>query len=241
MQEEQFVPATGAVNGHTTPSAPSAEWLQVEQAYKEIQRRDGSAEWNAWQWQRLALAMLALWSLTLVVIAWQFLHHRDVQAFVQVVQTDAGGALVQTGIPLDLLAYTPEEGMWLDLVGGWVRRVRWHGTDAVLAKAEWAWLYRHTCGQARRLLQALEGQEKPFDLGKVQRTIELRSVTKTPAPASYQVLWVESSVAKADPTVKTQQWTGTLSVGRYRPPTLADTLENRLGLCVNAFELTPQP
>jgi type IV secretory pathway TrbF-like protein len=241
MHEDKVVPTVGAVNGHAQPSAPSEEWRQVEQAYKEIQRRDGSAEGHAFQWQRLAFALLALCVLTLGVIGWQFLHHRDVQAFVQVVQVDEKGAVVQAGMPLDLLAYAPEDGLWMDMLGGWVRRARWHGTDAVLAKAEWAWLYRHTCGQARRFLQGLEGQEKPFEMGKIQRTVDLKSVTKTPSPASYQVLWMETSVNKTDPTVKTQMWTGTFTVGRYRPPTLADTLENRLGLCVTAYDVTIQP
>jgi len=56
-----------------------------------------------------------------------------------------------------------------------------------------------------------------------------------------KVLWTETSTEQAQPTVKTAQWTGTFTVGRYRPPTLADTLDNRLGLCVTAFDLSPQP
>ena len=72
-------------------------------------------------------------------------------------------------------------------------------------------------------------------------SVELKSLTKTPTPESYQVLWAETSLEQAIPTVKTQLWTGTFSVGRYRPPTLADTLDNRLGLCVTAFDLSPQP
>jgi len=220
---------------------PPDEWQRIEQAYREIQRRDSSAEQRTWRAERLVLALLALLAVTLGVVVWQFAHARTVQAFVQVVQVDDKGQLVQTGIPQDLLAYTPPEGLWMDMLSEWVRRVRWHGTDATLARAEWAWVYRHTCGQARRLLQALEAQEKPFETGKVLRTVELKSVTKTPVPESYQVLWVESTTMKTEPTVKTAVWTGTFSVGRYRPPTLADTLENRLGLCVTAYDLSLQP
>jgi type IV secretory pathway TrbF-like protein len=71
--------------------------------------------------------------------------------------------------------------------------------------------------------------------------VELKSVTKTPAPESYQVLWAETSTEPSHPTVTTALWTGTFSVGRLHPPTLADTLENRLGLCVTAFDVSPQP
>jgi len=113
--------------------------------------------------------------------------------------------------------------------------------DTVLAHVAWAWLYRHTCGQARRLLQTLEEREKPFELGKKLISVELKSVTKTPVPESYQVLWTEMRTDTAQPAVTTVLWTGTFSVGRYRPPTLADTLDNRLGLCVTAFDLSPQP
>jgi type IV secretory pathway TrbF-like protein len=176
-------------------------------------------------------------------VVWQLTHARSVQPFVQTVQVDAQGQLVQLGIPQDLLAYTPPEGVWMDMLGEWVRRLRWRGKDTeALAKRDWAWVYRHTCGGARRILHALEDQEKPFaPTPKKLVTVELKSITKTPAPENYHVLWVETSTEQAQPSVKTALWTGTFTVGRYRPPTLADTLDNRLGLCVTAFDLSPQP
>ena len=84
-------------------------------------------------------------------------------------------------------------------------------------------------------------KEKPFEVGKKLVSVELKSITKTPAPESYQVLWAETSTDKNMPVVKTQLWTGTFSVGRIQLPKLADTLENRLGLCVTAYDLSPQP
>jgi len=174
-------------------------------------------------------------------VVWQLLDARKVQAVVQVVQLDEKGHLVQVGLPDDLLTYTPPDGLWMDLLGEWVRRVRWRSADSTLARAEWAWVYRHTCRQARRMLQMVEEQEKPFEGKKKLVSVELKSITRTPAPESYQVLWTETSTERAQPTVKTAPWTGTFTVGRYRPPTLADTLDNRLGLCVTAFDLSPQP
>ncbi len=241
MQTDGFIPQTGSDNGHTLAPVPPDEWQRIEQAYREIQRRDSSAEHRTWRAERIALALLGLLAIALGAVLWLATHAHTVQAFVQVVQVDEKGQLVQVGIPQDLLTYSPPEGLWMDMLGEWVRRVRWRGTDATLARAEWAWVYRHTCGQARRLLQALEAQEKPFETGKVLRTVELKSVTKTPVPESYQVLWVESMTMKTEPTVKAAFWTGTFSVGRYRPPTLVDTLENRLGLCVTAYDLSLQP
>ncbi len=241
MSTEAFPAQAGTRNGHDPSPVLTDEWQRIEQAYREIQRRDGSAERHAWQWQVLALTMIGLFVMTLAVVLWQFTHAHTVQAFVQVVEVDDKGALVQVGIPQTLLAYSPPDGLWMDMLGEWVRRLRWRGVDTVLARAEWAWLYRHTCGQARRLLQTLEEREKPFQASKKLVAVELKSVTKTPVPESYQVLWAETSTDQAQPTVRTGLWTGTFSVGRYRPPTLADTLDNRLGLCVTAFDLSPQP
>ena len=187
------VPEVGPLDGQVCLPAPSDEWQRVEQAYREIQRRDASAESRAWRWERFALALLALWVLTLGVVVWQTVTARQVEPFVQVVQVDDTGQLVQVGIPLDLLAYTPPDGVWMDMLGEWVRRVRWRGTDTVLARAQWAWVYRHTCGQARRFVQALEEREQPFKPSKKLVAVELKSVTKTPVPESYQVLWAETS------------------------------------------------
>jgi type IV secretory pathway TrbF-like protein len=220
---------------------PTDEWRRIEQAYREIQRRDDQAEHRTWRWERFALALVGLWVVTLGVMVWQFVHARDVQALVQVVVQDDKGKLLQVGLPQDLLAYTPPDGVWIDMLGEWVRRIKWRGTDSVLTRAQWAWVYRHTCGQARRLVQTMEDREQPFKPGKKLVAVELRSITKTPVPESYQVLWAETSTEPANPTVKTVLWTGTFSVGRIQLPTLADALDNRLGLCVTAFDLSPQP
>jgi len=239
MSTEQILPQVPAVNGQTTAPLLTDEWHRLEHAYKEIQRRDDQAEHRAWRWERFALALVGLWIITLAVMIWQFLDARQVQAFVQVVVQDEKGQLLQVGIPQPLLAYTPPDGVWMDMLGEWIRRIRWHGTDPVLMRAQWAWVYRHTCGQARRLVQTVEEKEQPFKGGKKLVAVELKSVTKTPVPESYQVLWTETSTDPTNPTVKTALWTGTFSVGRIQLPSLVDALENRLGLCVTAFDLSP--
>src|SRR2546423_2206239 len=99
METETVIPQPGAVNGHTLAPVPPETWTQIDQAYKEIQRRDGSAEYRAWQWQRFALVLVALLMGLLGVVVWQLLAARKVQAVVQVVQVDEKGALVQVGIP----------------------------------------------------------------------------------------------------------------------------------------------
>jgi len=239
---QPFAPQPGAVDGQPLASVEDEEWRRIEQAYKEIQRRDDRAEYRAWRRERFAWALMLVVVVQLAVIVYQWWDHRKVQAFVQVVQVDDKGKLVQLGIPQDLLAYQPPDGVWMDMLGEWVRRVRWREEDArVHAKEQWAWVYRHTCGQARRLLQTIEDKEQPFRPGKKLVSVELRSITKTPVPESYQVLWTERSTERSAPMVKESLWTGTFSVGRLQLPSLTDAMENRLGLCVTAFDLSPQP
>jgi len=239
QQEQSFLAHSGTANGTMAP-APSEEWRKIEQAYAEIQRRDSSAEQRAWRAERLTLALAGLLMLTIGVGLWLYIHGRTVQAFVQVVQFDDTGRLVQLGMPQDLLSYTPPDGMWMDMLSQWLRAVRWRSEDATLARTQWAWVYRHTCSDARRMLQAFEEKEKPFQSKKLV-AVEVKSITKIPAPESYQVLWAETTTERTNPTVKTALWSATFSVGRFRPPTLADTLDNRLGLCVTAYDFSPQP
>ena len=91
------------------------------------------------------------------------------------------------------------------------------------------------------MVQALEEKEHPFKVSKRLTSVELKSITRTPAPESYQVLWAETSLETDNPTIKKTLWTGAFSVGRLKPPTLADAMDNRLGLCVTAFDMSPQP
>jgi len=200
-----------------------------------------NAEARAWRAERLTLALLGLLTLTIGVGLWLYIHGKTVQAFVQVVQMDDTGRLVQLGIPQDLLSYTPPDGVWMDMLSQWLRAVRWRSEDATLARTQWAWVYRHTCSDARRMLQAFEEKEKPFQSSKKLVAVEVKSLTKIPTPESYQALWAETTTERTNPTVKTALWSATFSVGRFRPPTLADTLDNRLGLCVTAFDFSPQP
>ena len=57
MSTEAFPAQAGTSNGHDPSPVLTDEWQRIEQAYREIQRRDGSAERHAWQWQVLALTM----------------------------------------------------------------------------------------------------------------------------------------------------------------------------------------
>jgi type IV secretory pathway TrbF-like protein len=232
-------------NGHAMPadwqSVPVDTLQRMELGYQEIQRRDAQAEQRAWRKdalaRRLALVIVAL----LGVVIWLALSRSQVRAFVQLVQVSDQGALVQLGVPQSLYDYQPDDGVYMNMLAQWVRWTRWRGEDANMMRAQWAWAYRHSCGIAHKGLSATEEKEKPFKLGDKRVSVEIKSVTKIAATEGYQVLWEESVSDKKMPVVKTQTWTGTFTTGRKALASMEDILENRLGVCVAAYELSPQP
>jgi type IV secretory pathway TrbF-like protein len=233
-----------STNGHGMPvdwqGVPEDVIQRMELAYQEIQRRDSQAEARAWRKdtlaQRLGLVILVL----VGVLIWQVLDKQQVKAFVQTVQVTEEGKLVQLGVPQHLYDYAPPDGVYMEMVAQWVRWTRWRGEDVNMTKVQWAWAYRHTCGAAHKFLKAIEEKEKPFKLGTKRVAVEVKSVTKIAAPDSYQVLWEEHTTERHAPTIKPQLWTGTFTVGRVTLTTMDDILDNRLGLCVSGFELSPQ-
>jgi type IV secretory pathway TrbF-like protein len=240
--ESQVQPVS--TNGHGMPvdwhGVPDDVIQRMELAYQEIQRRDSQAEARAWRKdklvQRLGLVILVL----VGVMIWMVLDKQQVKAFVQVVQVTDDHKLVQLGVPQDLYDYTPPDGVYMEMVAQWVRATRWRGEDERMARVQWAWAYRHTCGTAHKFLKALEEKEKPLKVGTKKVALEIKSVTKTPAPESYQVLWEEHTTERHAPTIKTQLWTGTFTVGRIMLTTMDDLVENRLGVCITGFDLSPQ-
>ena len=224
----------------TTEAAPSPEMQAILAGYAEAARRDTLVEIEKWHWKLGAFLGWSVAGLLILVVVWLLLTRREVDAFVQVVQVDQAGKVVPLGVPVDLLQYDPDDGLWLDMIGQWIRAVRWRGIDPHLAQEEWRWAYLHTCGEARRVLQHLEDKDKPLTLGKCQVSVVLTSITKTPAPKSYHALWEEWVTENNQPPV-TQRWAGTFTTGRLRPKDQAAALQNRLGLCIAAFDLSVQP
>jgi type IV secretory pathway TrbF-like protein len=124
----------------------------------------------------------------------------------------------------------------------WVHKKQWRSDEpsATLAKANWAWVYKHTCGDATKRLEHDEQDEKPFQAGKITRSVKIRSTTKTPTPQSFQVVWEETTIDKAKATKDKLAYTGTFTVGRYKPTSRADAERNNLGLCVTSYDIRGQ-
>jgi len=222
-----------------TNGVPSSELESIQSAYHILQQRDGSAERRAWHWQVTAwIAIIGLIGLGV----WDHLDRRaDLKPVIQSIQVDDAGKVVHVGEPQDLMAYTPQEGHWHDLLTRWVVSVRWRSGEPVVTKRDWGWAYVHTCGGARQLLNTIEAREKPFAATKRQVSVEVEAITKSPAPQNYQVLWAETIVDPALPVKDTQRYLGTFVVSRYMPPSESALKQNPLGLCLSAFDLTRQP
>jgi type IV secretory pathway TrbF-like protein len=211
-------------------------WFQ--DAYHEIQRRDGAAWWHAANWRKVALVLLAVVLVLLSVILYMAFQQSQVQAFVQTVQLTDDNRLVQVGIPVDLLSYTPQDGEWRNMLVRWVQNYRWR-VDETLSKHNWAWNTRHTCGGARAQLQADETRLNPFNPDK-RISVIIKTVTKTETPSSWQVVWEEVNASKGVAGGgKPESHTGTFTVGRIRPKKMAELLDNSLGQCVNGYNIFP--
>jgi type IV secretory pathway TrbF-like protein len=130
----------------------------------------------------------------------------------------------------------------MEMLAQWVRSIRWRSENPEFTRTEWAWAYRHSCPEARKHLDFDEQRQHPFAKNSSKRvSIDIKSVTKTPTPESFQVLWEEVTTDKTRPGKDVAMWTGTFTVGRFHPKTMADMIDNRLGLCVTAYNLTEQP
>jgi type IV secretory pathway TrbF-like protein len=212
---------------------------RLETWYQIISQRDGAAERRVWHWQLVAAALLAI---VLGIGAWDHLDPRtEVKAFVQTVQVNEDGQVIHLGVPVDLLDYEPQDAHWLDMLSEWVRRVRWRGTDRVQAEADWNWARAHLCGRTvLNLFDEMEKREKPFtDLGKRLVAVEIKAATATPVPFTFHVFWEETTT---DYTLqRTKAYTGTFSVGRIQPANQAMLMQNRLGLCIKALNISEQP
>jgi len=235
--------ATGFVDQlRRIEDASAAEVERINHVYREIERRDGAAQWHAALWCRFACLLAVVLIVAITAIVYFAMQASRVQAFVQPVQITEEGKMVLIGIPKDLLDYQPEESQVMDMLAQWVTKRRWRGDEEGYKRTrnDWAWLYRHSCGYGSKLLANDESKEQPFKPSKVKASIEIKSITKTATPESWQVVWHEVTVDKLASTLREQDYIGTFTVGRVRPKTIAEAIDNRLGMCVNGADLAPK-
>lgn len=217
------------------PQQNHEELAAIQRAYAMLQQRDGAAESRARQWKIVAFALVVI---TLGVGMWDHLDRRGaLKVLVQTVQVNDDGKVQHVGEPQELMSYEPLKAHWYDMLHQWVIKTRWRSGEPIVTKRDWQWAYLHTCGNATRLLKHSENTEKPFQPSAKLVSIQIKSITDSPAPKNYQVLWSETTV-DASSMAKTQHYTGTFVVGRYHPPTQEAVLQNRLGLCVTAFDIS---
>jgi type IV secretory pathway TrbF-like protein len=222
--------------------AAVADVERIKFVYREIERRDGAANWHAALWFRFACVLAVVLIVAISAIVYFAMQASKVQVFVQPVQITEDGKMVLVGLPKDLLDYQPEDSQVMDMLAQWVTKRRWRGDEEGLKRTrnDWAWLYRHSCGYGSKLLAHDEVIEQPFKPSKVRASIEIKSMTKTATPESFQVVWHEVTVDKLASTLKEQDYIGTFTVGRVRPKNLTEAIDNRLGMCVNGFDLAPK-
>src|SRR2546430_15947087 len=89
--------------------ASAAEVARIQQVYREIERRDGAANWHAALWFRFACLLAVVLIVAISAIVYFAMQASKVQAFVQPVQITEDGKMVLVGVPKDLLDYQPED------------------------------------------------------------------------------------------------------------------------------------
>jgi len=238
-----FLSATGDVDQlRRLEDASQAEVERIQHVYREIERRDGAAQWHASLWFRFACLLAVVLIVAISAIVYFAMQASRVQVFVQPVQITEEGKMVLVGLPKDLLDYQPEDSQVMDMLAQWVTKRRWRGDEEGYKRTrnDWAWLYRHSCGYGSKTLAADELKEQPFQPSKMRASIEIKSITKTATPESYQVVWHEVTVDKLASTLKEHDYIGTFTVGRVRPKNLSEAIDNRLGMCVNGYDLAPK-
>jgi type IV secretory pathway TrbF-like protein len=239
----ELLHATGSVDQlRRIEDASAAEVERIQHVYREIERRDGAANWHAALWFRFACLLAVVLIVAISAVVFFALQASKVQVFVQPVQITEEGKMVLIGLPKDLLDYQPEDSQVMDMLAQWVTKRRWKGDEEGYKRTrnDWAWLYRHSCGYGSKILAHDEITEQPFKPSKLKASIEIKSITKTATPESYQVVWHEVTVEKLASTLKEQDYIGTFTVGRVRPKNLSEAIDNRLGMCVNGVDIAPR-
>jgi type IV secretory pathway TrbF-like protein len=235
--------ATGYVDQlRRIEDASEAEVERIQHVYREIERRDGAAQWHAALWFRFACLLAVVLIVAISAVVYFAMQASRVRAFVQPVQITEEGKMVLVGMPKDLLDYQPEDSQVMDMLAQYVTKRRWKGDEEGYKRTrnDWSWLYRHSCGYGSKLLANDELKEQPFKPSKLRASIEIKSITKTATPESWQVVWHEVTVDKLASTLKEQDYIGTFTVGRVRPKNLSEAIDNRLGMCVNGYDLAPK-
>lgn len=245
--EADVLPSTNGTQGLVVPTLPPAlaeypEMMRVvmEHTWQQITARDELPEQRAHRADRRTFWMGGLLAFALLIVAYLVWDRRQVQAFVQVVQETEEGRLVQIGVPKRVLDYEPGEAAWEDMLAEWTRRSHWRGKDRDKEeKLDGRWVRLHTCPSAHGFLDGLEKREKSLYKPGALVQVNIRSITKTPTPESYQVLWEKSVISPDKPKAEPEWFTTTFTVGRIDLKTLADAQDNRLGMCVASFQVQP--
>ena len=136
--DETHITRMGARRPYWRCQQPSEAALEarIAAAYEEARRRDTALEVRLYHAHVREVALLVLLLGLGAVLGWVFAGRMHVHAFVQVVQVDDAGKVHLLGDPQAVLTYTPPEGLWMDMLGEWVRKVRWRGMDAELAQGK---------------------------------------------------------------------------------------------------------
>ena len=189
----------------------------------------GSAVLSARSWRTIAFASLGLASVlggSLTMVALQQ------RTFVHVVEVSPEGQVMNVRAADG--RWTPSEAQIAYHLGRFVRLVRSLPTDGVVLRENWLEAYRFLTPQAAAQLTEIARGDDPFlSLGRVGRTVHIRSIIAR-SDAAWEVSWTERAT-NATGTSDGQLYTGVFTVTTQAPRNADEIANNPLGLLISEF------
>src|SRR5215831_10384058 len=92
--------ATGFVDQlRRIEDASAAEVERINHVYREIERRDGAAQWHAALWFRFACLLAVVLIVAISAVVYFAMQASKIAVFIQTVQMTEEGKMVLVGIP----------------------------------------------------------------------------------------------------------------------------------------------
>ena len=196
---------------------------KTDMMWRETQRRDGNAVWHSWKWMQGFFVVLGVWIGTVGIGLWLYAHSREVEVMVQTVVYNAEGHFVSLGVPQKLLEHEPEDGQWRDMLEEWVHKKQWRSDEpsATLARATGRGSISIPVAMRPSAWSKMRWRKSRSRRGRSRAASRCAAPRKPPRRRVFR-WWEETTIDKAKATKDKLAYTGTFTVGRYKPPTRAD-------------------
>ncbi|HTM78547.1 MAG TPA: conjugal transfer protein TrbF [Devosia sp.] len=206
---------------------PVTPYQRAEQVWDE---RLGSARVQAMNWRLATFGMLGVSAALAGGIIWLASQSRITPYVVEVSKLGQAQAVAPA-----LQAYKPSDGAVAWYLAHFISNVRALSSDPVVTRQNWLEAYDYATNHGAAFLNQFAQANDPFKaMGERTVSVQVTSVVRM-SDRSFQVKWTEQAYDR-NTRVRTERWTGILSI-ILKPASTADALrKNPLGIYVNAID-----